>query len=255
MDDPTPEQLDEARALLASAGRVVVLTGAGISTDSGIPDFRGPDGLWTKNPEAEKLATIDHYLADPETRRRSWRWRMDSGLLGREPNAGHLALVDLEHAGHLDLLVTQNVDGLHHAAGNDPARIVEVHGTVRDAVCVSCRWRGPIGPVIDRVRAGEDDPPCERCGGILKTATVMFGEHLDPTDLERAFTAAEGCDVFVAVGTSLGVYPIAETVPLALRAGADLVIVNAEPTPFDPYAAVVLRGSISQVLPAMVAPF
>lgn len=259
MDDATgPPDLDEAalaaaRAVLAGARRVVVLTGAGISTDSGIPDFRGPNGLWTKNPEAEKLATIDHYLADPATRKRSWRWRIESGLIGREPNAGHLALVELERQGRLDLLVTQNVDGLHHAAGHDPDRVVEVHGTVRDAVCVSCRWRGPIGPVIERVRAGEDDPPCEVCGGILKTATVMFGENLDPGDLERAFVAAGACDVFVAVGTSLAVYPIADTVPTALRAGAALVVVNAEPTPYDAHAAAVVRGSISDVLPRLVA--
>lgn len=243
--------LEPARTCVAQASRIVVLTGAGISTDSGIPDFRGPQGLWTKDPEAEKYSTIEHYLNDPELRVRAWQYRMRNLEVRTEPNAGHGALVELERAGRMDLLVTQNIDGLHLAAGSDPDLVVEVHGTNRFARCTQCPWRGPMGDVLDRVRAGEQDPPCEVCGGILKSATVFFGESLDERDLDRSFEAAARCDLLICVGTTLQVHPVAQMVPLALRAGAPLVILNAEPTPFDD-EAVVVRGSISELLPVLV---
>jgi NAD-dependent deacetylase len=243
---------DAGRRALRDASRVAVLTGAGISTDSGIPDFRGPDGVWTRDPDAERYSTIDHYLADPDLRVRAWQWRMTNPAWTARPNAGHLALVELEQSGRLDLLVTQNIDGLHLAAGNDPGRLVEVHGTMREARCVRGDWSGPTTEVLDRVRAGEPDPRCVRCGGILKTSTVFFGESLDPDDLERAFSAAaSSCDLLLCVGTTLQVYPVAQMVPLALRRGVPVVIVNAGETPFDDDALVV-RGSISEVLPRLV---
>ncbi|MEZ5143823.1 MAG: Sir2 family NAD-dependent protein deacetylase [Acidimicrobiales bacterium] len=196
---------------------------------------------------------MDAYRSDPDIRRRAWRRRLDTAMWSRKPNPGHLALVDLERQGGLDLLVTQNVDGLHRAAGTDPERLVEVHGNVREVVCLSCRDRLPMAVVAVRVDAGEEDPPCLVCGGILKPAVVFFGESLDPVDLERAFAASERCDLFLVVGSSLTVYPINETAGTAVGAGARLVIVNAEPTPFDRFADVVLRGSISHVLPEIVA--
>lgn len=232
-------------------GRIAVLTGAGISTDSGIPDFRGPDGVWTRDPDAERYSTIEHYLADPELRVRAWQWRMTNPAWTAVPNAGHRALVELERAGRLELLVTQNIDGLHLAAGNDADRVVEVHGTMRSARCVRGDWRGPTVEVLDRVRAGEPDPPCPVCGGILKTSTVFFGESLDEHDLQRAFDAAEACDALWCIGTTLQVYPVAQMVPLALRNGAQVVIVNQGQTPFDD-AATVLRGPISELLPQLV---
>lgn len=232
-------------------GRIAVLTGAGISTDSGIPDFRGPQGVWTKDPEAEKYSTIEHYLADPDLRVRAWQWRMTNPAWTAEPNAGHRALVELERSGRLDLLVTQNIDGLHLAAGTDPDRLVEVHGSIRGARCVRCAWRGPTTEVLDRVRAGEADPPCRVCGGILKTSTVFFGESLDEQDLDRAFDSASRCDALWCIGTTLQVYPVAQMVPLALRRGAQVVIVNQGETPFDDVATV-LRGPISELLPQMV---
>lgn len=250
--DPSAEELDRARALLSAARSVVVLTGAGISTDSGIPDFRGPDGVWTRDPDAEKLSTIEHYLADPDARRRAWLRRLDNPAWVAEPNAGHHALVTLERAGRLSLLITQNIDGLHVEAGNDPERVVEIHGTIAEAMCVSCEWRGPMTDVLDRVRSGEADPPCEECGGILKSCTVFFGESLDPDDLDRSFAAVEACDLLLTVGTSLQVYPIAGVVPRAMAAGASVVVVNGEPTPYDDQADVVVRGSISEVLPTML---
>ena len=248
---PMRDPIDQARELLAEAAAVTVLTGAGISTDSGIPDFRGPQGVWTKNPDAEKQATLSHYLGDPEVRRRSWQGRLRHQAFTAEPNAGHLALVDLERSGRLHTLITQNVDGLHQKAGSDPAKVVEIHGTVHEVVCMSCDERAPMQRALDRVRAGEDDPPCRSCGGILKSATISFGQSLDQRALVRAEQAALECDLILAVGTTLTVYPIAEVVPVAKDAGARVVIVNGEETAFDYLADAVIRGSISDALPAM----
>jgi len=241
-----------ARGWIDAARRIVVLTGAGISTDSGIPDFRGPQGLWTRNPEAEKMATLQHYVADPEVRRRAWRTRVESPMHDREPNDGHRALVTLERRGILDTLVTQNVDGLHLKAGSSPERVVEIHGTAREVVCLSCGERAAMERALARVRAGEVDPPCRSCGGILKSATISFGQGLVQADLERAGAAARRCDLMLAVGTKLSVYPIAGIVPVAKEAGARVVILNAEPTEMDGLADAVLRGSIRELLPRLV---
>jgi NAD-dependent deacetylase len=243
-----------ARQLIDAAQRIVVLTGAGISTESGIPDFRGPNGVWTKNPEAARLTTIDHYIRDPEIRKRSWQNRLRSEMWQAEPNDGHRAMVTLERRGKLRTLLTQNIDGLHRAAGTDPGLIVELHGTAREVACLSRGERAPMERALARVRAGEEDPPCRTCGGILKSATISFGQNLVVEDLERAFADAVACDLLLAVGTSLGVYPVADTVPAALAAGAKLIIVNHEPTPFDSWADVVLRESIGTVLPQIVGP-
>jgi NAD-dependent deacetylase len=247
------DDLTRAADLVAGAGRVVVLTGAGISTDSGIPDFRGPDGVWTRDPEAERYSTIGHYLADPDLRVRAWQHRMANPAWTAVPNAGHLALVDLERTGRVELLVTQNIDGLHQAAGSAPDLVVEMHGSIRAARCVSCGWTAPMTEVLDRVRAGEPDPDCPVCGGIVKSDTVFFGESLRPERIERAFDAARGCDLLLAVGTTLAVTPVARLAPVAVGAGAALVIVNGSPTEYDDLADVVVRGSISEVLPALVS--
>jgi NAD-dependent deacetylase len=236
------------------ADRVVALTGAGISTDSGIPDFRGPQGVWTKDPAAERSSHISAYVADPEVRRRTWRSRLHSPAWHARPNPGHLALVELERRGTLDVLVTQNIDGLHQLAGSDPDRVLEVHGTMRRYSCLSCGRGGPMEVVLDRLRAGEDDPSCTEagCGGILKSATVSFGQALPADVLERAFAAVEACDLLLAVGTSLTVQPIASAVPLALQAGARVVVLNASPTPYDEVVDAVVSGPIGEVLPAVV---
>ncbi|MCS7295847.1 MAG: NAD-dependent deacylase [Chloroflexota bacterium] len=237
---------------IRGANCVVVLTGAGISTESGIPDFRGPQGVWTRNPGAERLATIDHYLSSREARVQAWRNRLESPMWRAEPNAGHYALVELERKGKLDTLITQNVDGLHQKAGSSPERVVEIHGTVHRYVCLNCGDGGPIEDVLERVRKGEEDPPCRRCGGILKSATISFGQNLIPEVLERCYRAAQRCDLFLAIGTSLVVYPAAYLPGTALENGARLVIINGEPTPYDDYAHAVLHGRIGEVLPAIV---
>ena len=248
-----PERIAEVREWIRDADSIVALTGAGISTDSGIPDFRGPKGVWTVNPDAEKMAHLQYYMADPEVRKRAWRSRGDRAWQA-EPNSGHLALAQLEQCGRLDALITQNVDGLHQAAGNDPARVIEIHGTMREVMCMSCDERAPMERVLERVRAGEEDPPCRSCGGILKSATISFGQNLAAEDLVRCEQAAQGCDLMLAIGSTLGVFPAAGVVPIAKQSGARIVILNAEPTQMDDLADALLRGSIGEILPALCAP-
>ena len=243
--------VDEVRGWIDAAERITVLTGAGISTDSGIPDFRGPNGLWTKNPAAEKTATLSHYVSDPEVRRQAWRGRLESPTWTAQPNAGHRALVELERRGKLLALVTQNVDGLHKHAGSDPSRVIEVHGTMREVACLSCGERAPMERALERVRNGEEDPLCRTCGGMLKSATISFGQSLVVEDIERADAAARACDLLLAVGSTLGVYPVAAIVPVAKRHGAKVVIVNGGPTEMDEIAHAVLYGQISEILPAL----
>jgi len=252
VSDALERDVDIVRGWIDAARRIVVLTGAGISTDSGIPDFRGPQGVWTRNPEAEKMATLQHYVADPEVRKRAWRTRLESPMHDREPNVGHRALVQLEQRGILHTIVTQNVDGLHLKAGSSPERVIEIHGTSRAVVCLECGERAPMERALARVRAGEEDPACRSCGGILKSATISFGQSLVQQDLQRAGDAARRCDLMLAIGTKLSVYPIAGIVPVAKEAGARVVIVNAEPTEMDALADMVLRGSISALLPRLV---
>jgi NAD-dependent deacetylase len=245
--------LATVRGWIATATRLVALTGAGISTESGIPDFRGPQGVWTRNPEAEKQATLQHYMADPEVRKRAWRSRLESPAWRAEPNAGHRALVELEQRGILDTLITQNVDGLHQRAGSSADRVIEIHGTMREVNCMACGERAPMERALARVRAGEDDPPCRSCGGILKSATISFGQGLVARDLARAQDAARRCDLMLAVGSTLSVFPVAGVVPVAKEAGARVVIINAEPTAMDDLADAVLRGPIGVLLPRLVS--
>lgn len=247
------DRLDHVAGWIRDAGRVMALTGAGISTESGIPDFRGPNGVWTRNPAAEKLSTLSHYMADPEVRAESWRLRLDHPAWRATPNAGHAALAELERRGRLHCLVTQNIDGLHLDAGSSPAITIEIHGTMREVVCMRCGERAPMQRALDRVRGGEEDPACRTCGGILKSATISFGQSLVAADLERAQVEAGRCDVFLAVGTSLGVYPAAALPAIALHFGARLVIFNGEPTPYDEPAAAVLREPLGTILPRLVA--
>jgi NAD-dependent deacetylase len=245
------ELTDSVRRWVDDACRVVALTGAGISTESGIPDFRGPHGVWTRDATAERLSNIHVYMSDPSVRKQAWRGRLEHPAWQAAPNRGHHALVELERRGKLHALITQNIDGLHERAGSAPEKVIEVHGTMRDAVCMSCGWRGPMPAVLERVRAGEDDPACERCGGILKSATISFGQALVPSVIARALRAAQEADLLLAIGTSLQVYPVASAVPAALSAGIRVVIVNAQPTPFDEMAHAVLRQPIGEVLPVL----
>jgi NAD-dependent deacetylase len=241
--------LQKARELIDRAENVVVLTGAGISTDSGIPDFRGPQGVWTLNPKAERMSDIRYYVSDPEVRRLSWQSRLAHPAWTAAPNSGHRALVDLERRGKLHALVTQNIDGLHQRAGSSPDLVIEVHGNLHTAICLSCGWKGAMQTVLDRVRSGEVDPQCETCGGILKSDTISFGQALVPEVIERAMRAAGRADCLIAVGTTLQVYPVAGTVPSAKAVGAGVIIVNAQSTAFDDLADVRFTQPISEILP------
>lgn len=252
-DMPDSHMLDEAATLLRAAERIVVLTGAGISTDSGIPDFRGPQGLWVKNPLAEKTSNIRYYLSNPDVRKVAWQGRAVPGRWNSEPNDGHRALVSIQTAGRLHTLVTQNVDELHQRSGIDPRKVVEVHGTMRWTRCWECKDQRPMAEAIERVQAGEEDPPCLVCGGILKSATILFGESLIPDDIDRAMTAAQECDVLLAIGTTLAVGPVNAMVPRARNSGAPVIIVNGDATEMDEYASIVLRGGITPILQDIVA--
>ena len=247
----SPDLADVA-GWVAAAERIVVLTGAGISTDSGIPDFRGPNGLWTKDPKAERTSDISYYVSDPEVRKLAWQGRLHHPAWTATPNAGHQALVDLEATGRLHTLVTQNVDGLHQRAGTSPDKVVEIHGTVTRVVCLSCDARWPMAYALDRVRAGEEDPACEFCSGMLKSDTISFGQPLVERDLRRAEAAALMCDLLLAVGTTLTVYPIAALPQIAQQVGARVVTINGEPTAYDDRGDAVLRGQIGEILPALV---
>jgi NAD-dependent protein deacetylase/lipoamidase len=236
---------------LGDARRIAVLTGAGISTESGIPDYRGPNGLWTRDPSALRMMQIDVYLADPEVRTRAWVERMRHPAWTARPNAGHAALVELQRADRVRALITQNVDGLHQAAG--AVDVLELHGTIHRCRCLSCGYETSMQQQLDRVRAGDPDPACDRCGGIQRSATVAFGQSLDERVLVAAFDAAGACDLFLAVGTSLTVMPAAQLCGVAKRSGARVVIVNAQETPYDEVADAVIREPIGEVLPALVA--
>jgi len=244
-------ELRPVREWLNRAQRIVVLTGAGISTDSGIPDFRGPQGVWTLNPKAEKMSDIRYYVADPEVRRLSWQSRLAHPAWTAAPNAGHRALLSLEQRGKLHALITQNIDGLHQRAGLSPDKVIEVHGTLHQVICLSCGWRGPMQETLDRVRAGDEDPACQHCSGLLKSDTISFGQQLIPAVIDRAMRVAAEGDVFLAVGSTLQVYPVAAAVPRALDAGARLIIVNAQPTTFDDVADAVIRMPIGEALPRL----
>jgi len=242
--------LPGAASWLTGVRHLAVLTGAGISTDSGIPDFRGPSGVWTKDPAAERMSTYEAYVADPAVRKRSWQNRLAHPAWAAEPNAGHVAIARI--AGSIDTwVITQNIDGLHQRAGVPAERVLELHGTMHAVVCVGCGSRTGMPEALARVRAGEADPSCADCGGILKSATVMFGQPLDPQIFASAIAAAGGADLLLAIGSTLIVEPAASLCAVAVRAGARLVIVNRDPTPYDAIATAVIRQPIGEAVPAL----
>lgn len=242
--------IDRAIELLRGKERLLAFTGAGISTESGIPDFRGPDGVWTKVDPSE--FTLDKYVNRAETRILSWEMRKQSGVLDAKPNAAHRALVDLWVAGLLSGVVTQNIDGLHQAAGLPAEAVVELHGNVQQVDCLECDASWPTETVIARVDAGEADPHCPECGGIIKVSVISFGQAMPVLEMQRASELATACDAMVAVGSTLSVYPAAYVPLEAKQTGARYVIVNQGATEQDHLADVVVEGSAGEVLPAIV---
>lgn len=249
----TDDEIANVARWMVDSSRIVVLTGAGISTDSGIPDFRGPNGVWTKNPLAEKTSTLSHYMNDPDVRKISWQNRLHSPNWTAEPNTGHRAVARLFDTGKVSSVVTQNIDGLHQKSGIPDDHVVEVHGTMHVCVCMTCGDKNPMQEVLKRVEAGEEDPSCLLCRGILKSDTISFGQSLVPEVIDRAFADAEASDMLIAVGTTLSVGPVNQVVPRAKATGSRVVIINAEPTVMDHYAHRVLVGQISDILPELVA--
>lgn len=231
--------------------RLAVLTGAGISTGSGIPDFRGPAGVWTLHPDRARLLEIDAFLSDPAVRIAGWQDWLHSPARSATPTAGHLALTLLVNAGVLPEVLTQNFDGLHQAAGTAADKVVELHGTLHTTSCVRCGRGLPTAEIFSDLDA-HPDPACAHCGGILKPDIVYFGESLPNDAIDRAVRAARACDVFIAIGTTLSVYPVASLAGMAVEAGADLIIVNAERTDYDGHASEVIREPIDQAVPALV---
>jgi len=241
--------VEAATELLSHARRILVFTGAGISTESGIPDFRGPHGVWrTRDPNRY---TIQSYVADPAVRRERWSDRVNAPVDAAEPNPAHHAVAALQRAGLAPVVVTQNIDGLHQRAGTTD--VIELHGTTREAVCLECERRLAIAVVLDRVREGDLDPHCELCGGLLKTATISFGQRLVQRDVDRAIEEARACDACLAIGSTLSVWPAAGVVVEAVRHGAKLVIVNDGDTDLDAMADVRVAGRAGEVVSAIVA--
>lgn len=237
---------------VCGAEAITALTGAGVSTGSGIPDYRGPNGVWTKDPSAAALSTIDNYVSDPEVRKRAWLARRDHSAWEAQPGAAHRALVSLERAGKLRAIVTQNIDELHQRAGNSPEKVVEVHGTMFGVDCLNCGRRTSMAGELERVAAGEEDPACPACGGMLKSATISFGQALRPEVMDAAARAARDCDLFIAAGSSLTVQPAAGLCLEAVENGARLIVVNGAETPYDRVADGVLTGRVEAELPKLV---
>lgn len=249
----------EALTGLLADGGVVAFTGAGVSTASGIPDFRSPGGVWTRyNP---KDVTFSRYVASAETRRLAWRLRRELWAAAPAPNPAHRTVAELERRGLCDAVITQNVDGLHHDAGS--RRVVELHGTARRVMCIGaapragtpagCGFVAGMAWALRRVAAGEPDPACPECGGLLKSAAVSFGQNLFPGVLAEAERLAGQATTLLALGSSLRVQPAARLPTVARRAGARLAIVNREPTALDDRADVVVRGDVAEMLPAVTA--
>ncbi len=248
------DMIAAAVAVLAPAERILVFTGAGISTESGIPDFRGPDGLWTKVDPSD--FDIDRFLTEPDLRVQRWRMHADGELWGArstvQPNDAHLAIVRLHGAGRLSGCVTQNIDGLHLVAGLPASHVAELHGDVRRARCVGCGAVWPTEEVLVRVDAGEDDPPCPHCGGIIKTSTVMFGELLPEDEMAKAERFANEADAVLVVGSTVSVWPAAGIPISMVRAGKPMIIVNRGETEADHLADVVIEERASVAVTAIV---
>ncbi|WP_228374305.1 SIR2 family NAD-dependent protein deacylase [Demequina phytophila] len=230
---------------------ITVLTGAGLSTSAGIPDFRGPDGVWTRNPDKARLLEIDVFTGDRDARIEGWRDWATHPAWGARPSPAHRALTRLVEAGACRTVLTQNIDGLHQAAGTPDDAVVEMHGALASTSCLGCGFALPTREVVAALDV-DPDPRCPYCGGILKPDVVYFGEALREEDLDRASRAARTCDLFVAIGTTLQVYPVAMFAGSALAAGASLVIVNASPTAYDADASLVVREPIEEAVPALV---
>jgi NAD-dependent deacetylase len=241
------EEIERLAQLIMESKKIVVFTGAGISTESGIPDFRGPGGIWSRyDPED---FTIQKFLSSPAARKNIWKISAESGLLTEaEPNPAHHAIAELHQLGKLDCVITQNIDNLHQKAGVPEDKVFELHGNTRWAVCLSCRRRFPMPEVLQKIKEGIEVPDCPDCYGILKPDAVLFGEMLPEETLREAARRSQNCDLFIVIGSTLIVYPAAYMPTYARDAGAKLAILNLTPTPLDNYATVVIQGGAGEIM-------
>lgn len=247
-----PDSIAAAARLVAAARRTVALTGAGISTESGVPDFRSPTGVWSKYDPEE--FSYQNFVARAEARRKYWRWsrEMYPAMRDAEPNRGHLALAALERRGLLRCVITQNIDGLHQRAGSTD--VIELHGNAMRVGCLGCGREWPRAEVERwMVEEGVAEPTCDACGGPLKPKTISFGQAMPEAETRRAFMEAQAADLLIAIGSSLVVFPAAALVPAAKQGGAGVIVVNMTPTDYDEIADVVLRGKAGKMLPAVLA--
>ena len=243
--------IELGRRWIEQASNIVGFTGAGISTESGIPDFRSPNGIWARN----RTVYFEEFLRNEQDRIEYWRQKTESWpeMRAAKPNAGHLAFVALAHRGKLKAMITQNIDGLHQASGLDASLVLELHGNGTVAGCLTCGDRTPMDEAIARIQQGERTPECRLCGGFLKPATISFGQTMPRDVLEKCQRASESCDVFLAVGSSLVVYPAAALPVVAKRAGARLILLNRTETPLDELADLVIHDEIGKALPELVS--
>jgi len=245
-----PAEIERLRSLFDDSRRLVVFTGAGISTESGIPDFRSPGGIWTRMQPID----FQDFLQSEEMRRESWRRKLasDGTIALAKPNRGHRAVAELHRRGVCHSVITQNVDGLHQASGVPADRVIELHGNATYAGCLDCERRYELESILEAFRRDETLPVCDDCGGIVKTATISFGQAMPLVPMRRSEEETMACDLFLATGSSLVVYPAAGFPALAKRAGARLVILNREPTDLDPIADLVIHADIGPTLGAAV---
>ncbi len=247
----SPSQLtDGAKELVGKSNKITILTGAGISTESGISDFRSPGGVWSQY----RSVTIQEFMASREKRVYYWKYKSDTipSMLEAEPNPAHRAIAEIDREGKLLMLLTQNIDGLHGKSGVREEKIIRLHGTNSEAVCLGCGKIQPIQPVLERIKKGEEEPLCRECGGFLKPNTVSFGQNLNPDHLAVSERVSRDCDLFLALGSSLQVQPAASFVMVAHRAGKPVIIINRDPTPYDSIAAFKLSGPLAEVLPLII---
>ncbi|MCG3162439.1 MAG: NAD-dependent protein deacetylase [Acidobacteria bacterium] len=239
---------NQAVELIAKSSRIVGFTGAGISTESGIPDFRSPNGVWANN----RIIEYQEFISSRAGRIEYWRQKvaMWPEMRDAQPNAGHLAFAELERRGKLLAMITQNIDGLHQRAGNK--NVIELHGTTVEAECLTCGARISMDEAVKRVEDGDPAPECDYCGGLLKPATISFGQAMPALAMKAAVEASQNCEVFLAVGSSLVVYPAASLPEMAKQSGAALIIINRTPTPLDGIADLVLNEEIGKALPLLI---
>jgi NAD-dependent deacetylase len=245
------EEIERLAQLISESEKIVVFTGAGISTESGIPDFRSPGGIWSRyDPED---FTIQKFLSGPAARRNLWKLSTESGLLtAAEPNPAHYAIAKLNRLGKLDCVITQNIDNLHQKAGVPDDKVFELHGNMEWAVCLSCRRRFPMPEVLQRIREGSEVPDCPDCHGILKPDAVFFGEALPQETLQEAIRRSRNCGLFIVIGSTLVIYPAAYIPTYAVEAGAKLAIVNLTETPFDHHATLIIREKAGDIMSKVI---